>query len=514
MHAFLKSRHMKKIILCCLLLTVRLLQAQPGFIKVFDSLAMDKSEYRDVLVDEDTVVYYSSSYDENHTIGMRFVKMDTFGNILANVIYADSINKLKTLRWRNKIIKTSDGGYMIAGGTTPINKLYLLKVHHDLSLDFLKFYDNPVGVDFSGNSSLLEVDDGYMMAGEQVADDFEKDIFVIKTNKIGEQLWRQTYHWSNTDDGVFEIKSFGNNSFVLGATQAEQSNGNQGTWNKSVLFSIDSIGELNWLKKSSAAPNRGPIIDFELLPDSSWIVISGTWELNPPSNVTYWTRPMVLRMDKDFNVLWERIYPILSPYQFFTDLERTPDGNFLASGWMDQEDDPLGDGLIKGMHFKFNASGDTIWTRSDSVYPDSLSGYDGTRVTGTAMLSSGSIISVGYAERNWLLPNPGTYGFVMKMSPDGCIDTLNCHPVADYEPFVQADELQVYPNPAQDYVTFEGAIKGDVVITDLLGREVKRLRMNGLSPSEWSVGDVTRGLYVWRLVDDGVVLDVGKVLVE
>ncbi len=491
---------MKPFFTIVLFLVSHSLFAQPGYIKVFDSGGQNEiSKYRDLLVDNDTIILYSSSFDVNDVQGIRFAKLDTLGNLLLEKIYVDTQKTLTTIWYRKKIIKTSDGGYIIAGSAqqTP----YLLKVHHDLSLDFLKFYPSNFS---SGNSSLIEVEDGYMMAGGQVDSSGQNDIFVIKTDKLGNQVWRKTYGVLNLRDGAINLNKLGDTTIVITGGRSDYVPGEQSTWTVGLIIAIDTSGNEKWEWESEQSLDQGAIWDFERLPDSSWICISGTWEWGLYGE--YETRPMVLRMDKDFNVMWQWIYWRLAPIQFFTDLERTDDGNFIASGWV------AAIGGRKGIHYKFTPSGDSLWMRLDSIYPDSISGFQGMQVTGTALLSSGSIISVGHAQRSGV--NYGTYGFVMKMSPDGCIDTLNCHPVADYEPFVQADELLVYPNPVQDYVTFAGAIKGDVVITDLLGREVKRLRMNGLSPLEWSVGDVARGLYVWRLVDDGVVLDVGKVLVE
>jgi Secretion system C-terminal sorting domain len=57
--------------------------------------------------------------------------------------------------------------------------------------------------------------------------------------------------------------------------------------------------------------------------------------------------------------------------------------------------------------------------------------------------------------------------------------------------------LVVYPNPAQSYVTLQGADSaGIAVIKDLQGRIVKSFRLEGLSPNkQFSVGELPAGLY-------------------
>ncbi len=478
---------MKVIWMIIFLFSLGVTHGQPGLVKVFDDTLNTQSIYKDVLIEDDTIVLYSLSFDANLNKGIRFVKLDSFGNVLMDEIHIDN-PALSTIIFKKKIINTSDGGYAVIGDAGGLP--YILKVHHDLSLDFLVKY--PSSVDFASNASLLETEDGYLLAGRQKNSGEDSDIFVIKTDKNGQQLWKKVYVWNESDDNVFEIKKIDDNSFVLGATQASVFDGTQGTWNKSALFCIDSLGIVKWQWVSDDAPTHGPIIDFERLPDSSWVCISATWELNP-NGTTYWTRPIIFRMDKNFNIMWEWKYWKLIPIQFLTDLERTPDGNFLASGWVDTHPDYT-NLVTKAIHYKFTPNGDSLWMRLDSIYPDSISDTDGMRVTGTALLSSGSIISVGYARRKG--SNAGVFGFLMKISSDGCIDTLNCWPVADYEPFAQAEAIDVYPNPIGDELIVElkgySPKKTNIFLYDITGRFLRKQHLpdsrNFLNTSDFPKG--------------------------
>ncbi len=511
---------MRSLVVILIALMTHCVQAQSGFIKVFDESKIHSADFMDVLIENDTIILYSLAWDSLFNQGIRFAKLDTLGNILSEEIYVDSLKTLTTIRWRKKIIKTSDGGYMIAGSaqSTP----YLLKVHHDLSLDFLKFYENPVGVAMSGNSSLLEVNGGYLLTGVQVADDFEKDTYLLKTDKSGNQIWRRKYGKLDIIDIPINLNTFGENAYILTGGRSDDQNGNQSTWTTSMIIVVDSLGNEQWEWESPTSRNQSAIWDFELLPDSSWICISGTWELNS-SGQTYWTRPMVFRMDKDFNVLWERIYPIQKPAHFFTDLEQTADGNFLASGWMNKDSMVTTYGSVKGMHFKFNIDGDTIWTRQDSIYPDSITGYDGTRVTGTALLSSGSIISVGYAERNSFAPPSGTYGFVMKISPGGCVDTdtLGCWvgavaPDATVRP-LSLSPIQVYPNPVNDELTVvlpsTPYKETTIYFYDATGRFLRKQRVRS-GRNLLSVSDLPQGMIFYTVLSEKGILSNGKLWFE
>jgi hypothetical protein len=69
------------------------------------------------------------------------------------------------------------------------------------------------------------------------------------------------------------------------------------------------------------------------------------------------------------------------------------------------------------------------------------------------LLSSGSIITCGqtvsYDEEK-------SYDWLLKIIPEGCIDTLFCNPIVATppEPIVQPTSVRIYPNPASNHVIF------------------------------------------------------------
>ncbi len=474
--------------------------SQEGFVKKFDDGAeKDIAEFWDVVIDNDTIVLYGGAFDSTGVQGIKFMKLDTFGNILSENIIVDTARTLTITTWRKKIIKTANGGYLVVGSS----KLepYLLKVHHDLSLDFIEFY--PSADSKGGGHTVVETIDGFLLAGSENLDTMQNRLFVIKTDKQGKQIWRKNP--VNTPANVFEMSAYDANTFVLGATYAIPGQ------NSSVLICIDSIGEMKWVKQSDYVFDQGPVLDFELLADSSWIITSGTWEDSPFGGKVM--RLMVIRYDTDFNVLWRWTDDRPSNFHQFTDLERTPDGNFIASGW---KVTGVVKGDLKGIHYKFTPEGEPLWMRLDSVYPDSIVGYRGMHVEGTAILSSGSIISVGWAEKT---EPHGNYGFVMKITPGGCVEeTDNCWPaVATSDLVVESESLVVYPNPASDYITFsrKGEAwkpKSELVIMDIYGRVVRHVSPQG-GDYRMDVSGLNSGLYFYRYLVEGGIVDSGKFLV-
>ena len=499
---------MKKIILFILLVSIgsRALSAQTGFRSVYFE------EYSAILLDlviaEDTIILYGVSRDTfPGTFGIKFVKLDTFGNILSEKLHIDTSVILTTMGWRQGIIQTKDGGFAIAGATWTVPAvLYLLKVHPDLSLDFIKKYPY-FNVD-TGNSALLELESGgYMVVGEQVTGDDNRDIVVIKTDEDGNQLWRKTYGDENLQESAAGIREYDSNRFVINGDQSNYKYTTQASYGKSLVLEIDSLGNELAIWKSDK--EYSIIYDYAILPDSSWICASGTWEYASQYG-SYMSQPLVFRMDKYRNIMWEKKFGRLYINNHVQNIIATPDGHFLATGYMAPP------GTVKAVHYKFKANGDSLWMRLDSAYVDNGGlAYPKTRVIGSALLSSGSIISVGYVERATPF-GLQEVGFVMKVSPDGCVDTLNCWPVANSIPFAQADKLSIYPNPFGDELTVhipDYPQNAYIYFYDVTGRFLRKQRIRH-GTNELDVRDFPKGMIFYEVLDSGILLGRGKLVGE
>ena len=118
---------------------------------------------------------------------------------------------------------------------------------------------------------------------------------------------------------------------------------------------------------------------------------------------------------------------------------------------------------------KFSPQGDSIWSRYDlAPFPPHYTNdhYFG----GVGVLSSGNIIAGGSASKG-----NKQYIWLVKVTPDGCLDTLFCGLVGTGEAPRQAAEVQVYPNPATEKITVEmtkGFPAGQAILHDLGGRVV------------------------------------------
>ncbi len=463
---------------------------QSGFIKAYDESVEHSADFMDVVVDNDTIVLYSLAWDSLGNQGIRFSKIDSLGNVLQEAIFVDSVGILTTTAYRKKIIKTKDGGYAIFGSIgLPV---YFLKVNHNLELEHLVKYVDSNGATLL-NTTLMEVSDGFLLVGEyQDMPGAEIDVFVIKTDLQGNELWRKIYDDEvGVDEFIIEIKQVGDD-FLLMGSKSQELGWQQSPWGAPYLLSIDSLGNMNWNWTMEKSKLPAGFKDGVMLEDSSWIFTSGSWEWNEDGG-SYTIRPMVLRMDKDFNIVWQRVFGVLSGFQWFMDLEQTKDGQFIASGnlWHEWEDEIW---YSRAVHYKFSAHGDSLWMRKDSVLHYAY-------VMGTDVMSTGSIVSVGYSTKKG--PNGGVFGFVMKIGEDGCVDTLNCWLVEAVDDEAKPAGVEVFPNPVEEVLTIVIPPKtttGTVRLYDALGRFLRKQQLN-VGHNELIVSDLPQGMLFYEVWD-------------
>ena len=140
------------------------------------------------------------------------------------------------------VTETFDGNYVMAGITlddlTSSEYSYLVKLDVTGNLLWSRLYGKADSSRSLQVSSILQTaDSGIVMTGALSNPQGVQDVFLLKTNSIGDTLWARFYH-SVSHDFPYSIKQTYDNGFIISGTSQDSSN--SGTF--IYLIKTDSLG--------------------------------------------------------------------------------------------------------------------------------------------------------------------------------------------------------------------------------------------------------------------------------
>ena len=134
--------------------------------------------------------------------------------------------------WGGSVQQTSDGGYIIAGGTVSYGAggydVYLLKIDNTGATQWTKTYGGTN--DDEGYSVQQTSDDGYIIVGYTEIYDVcwsrsyngigAKDVYLLKVDNTGATQWTKTYGGSSDDIGNSVQQTLDGGYIIVGSTES------------------------------------------------------------------------------------------------------------------------------------------------------------------------------------------------------------------------------------------------------------------------------------------------------
>jgi len=166
------------------------------------------------------------------------VKTDALGNIEWEKTYGDSVYE-----HGRSVQQTTDGGYIIAGDTNSYDvygDVYLVKTDASGNIEWENTYGGS-GYDYA-RSVEQTTDGGYIIAGDSGSYDVNGDIYLIKTDALGNIEWEQPIDGGTWDDGFSVQQTTDGGYIVAGDTGCNDVNGD------AYLVKTDASGNIEWEK--------------------------------------------------------------------------------------------------------------------------------------------------------------------------------------------------------------------------------------------------------------------------
>ncbi len=293
----------------------------------------------------------------------------------------------------SSVDQTFDGGYIITGETieSGIHDIYLMKTDSLGNILWQQTYGGP----FSERAaSVKQLNDyGFVVVGTTRSFGAGgSDVYVIRTDSIGDTIWTRTYGDTSYDHGHNIIQT--NDCFlIVGFTGSYGLNGDI------YVLKIDSLGDTIWTKAYGGIAQDGGW-DIVETPDGGFIIAGYTLSFGGWLANVY-----IVKIDSLGDTLWTKAYGGNDNDEGFS-ITKAIDGGYVISGYTES----FGAGEVDFYLLKINSVGDTLWTRT---YGGSLSDF-GSKVIqsseGNGYLISGSSESFGAGGRDVFLVKTNVNG--------------------------------------------------------------------------------------------------------
>jgi hypothetical protein len=167
------------------------------------------------------------------------VKTDSEGNLIWERTHAGNC--------AYDVIQTADGGYAYTGTYEPVvGNIFVIKTDTAGLFQWHQTYGNGIGY------SIWQTDDGgYVIAG-QSGNSNEMNVYIVRTNHLGDTLWTRTFGGVN-DDAALDVRLTLDGGFII-AGYSNTYNPPFSYGDEILLIRLDALGDSLWAHTYSIEP--------------------------------------------------------------------------------------------------------------------------------------------------------------------------------------------------------------------------------------------------------------------
>jgi hypothetical protein len=464
----------------------------------FGGLNNDNAEDIEATGDGGYIVVGSTASSSSGNTDIYLLKVDSLCNYQWSLALGGTNND-----WGYSVKQTFDKGFIIAASTnSTITGGYDAVLYKRDSLGNYVWTKHYGGQDWDFAYDIVQTyDSGFVFCGETYNNtNGYSDVYVVKTNLLGDTLWTKTIGGALIDKGNAIMETSDSNIVIAGVRNTTTDS------TQAYMIKLTPNGTLLWdsIYGDTLYENANTIIETS---NGDYIIAGSTTSYSPAGDKDFY----LLRTDKDGGTVWSNYFgnPSIPKDQEVFDLYEDINGDLVNVGFTEE----AGGGMKDAYVFYITPGGWwgnlglTFGSGNNETLHSFTIGNNGDFCT------AGSSNSYGNGNDDVLLIRLDT----VILNPDTTVTNYtDIAPLSIVKKNVKVG-LNIYPNPTKGHINieineWENFLKYDFTLSDIQGRILYSQQLRN-KISVINLGILEKGVYIYSITSEFEQLQYGEVII-